>query len=51
MTIDYLSLLQIDEDANHEIKNLQLESNCDIYPFSNIIYYAIFSHIWRVINT
>lgn len=50
MTIYYSSLLQIDKDANHEIENLQLESNGDLYPFSNIVYYANYSNIWRIIN-
>jgi hypothetical protein len=50
MTIDYSSLLQIDKDEKYEIKNLQLESHCDIHPFSNIVYCAIFSNFWRVIK-
>jgi hypothetical protein len=44
------SLLPIDEDTHHEIKNLQLESNRDLYRFSNIIYDAVYGDIWRIIN-
>jgi hypothetical protein len=51
MTTYYWLLLQIDEDANDEIKNIQLESYCDLYPFGNIVYYANYRDLWRITNT